>query len=574
MSSIDFGDNGHPQYTWLSTYWEDTFVKLSFQLVRNASPTLIKTVYNSLILNALNTVDPHIRTYRLSLLFKIMAHTRDICDGKGERELFYILFKTWLSYPQSMPILSKFLHYLFNTTEIGHPYGSWKDFKYLYSRCYTHYPNSPIIHSLLALTASQIKKDINKLNTTASISLCARWIPREKSKPFGWIAPALATHIFPHLSKNTSSSKRYLMQQYRTTVTTLNKALHTVQIYQCQVPSNWASIDFTKHVSSITMHRQKNAFTAANLQTTTHDRLICSQHYHNYISSCIHDEHIIPFRHVSLYELIKSANKLINKPLDDIQRKTISLQWTQGSKLHFPLTNCIPFLDISASMITNTHSFFTAIGIALRIAELSTINKRLITYSALPTWLDLSDSVDLVSMIDKIHSIKHDGLNSNLLRAVDFLAKSCAKLNMTSNEVSGLTLIILSDMQSDRATSSLSFLSSLSSSSQLDTLEQNIHHIFAQAGCTSSYAAPYSSPHIIFWNMRQTNGFPTTPLTKNTTMVSGYSTSILTTINKLITERANKITLPITHITPWYTLCKTLSNKRYAWLDSAISLCK
>ena len=37
-------------------------------------------------------------------------------------------------------------------------------------------------------------------------------------------------------------------------------------------------------------------------------------------------------------------------------------------------------------------------------------------------------------------------------------------------------------------------------------------------------------PHITFWNLRSTNGFPVMPSQKNVSMVSGYNASLLKTL--------------------------------------------
>mgnify|MGYP001198871949 CR=1 FL=1 len=41
------------------------------------------------------------------------------------------------------------------------------------------------------------------------------------------------------------------------------------------------------------------------------------------------------------------------------------------------------------------------------------------------------------------------------------------------------------------------------------------------------YGVPISPPHIVFWNLRKTNGFPSLTTEKNTTMMSGYSPVLL-----------------------------------------------
>ena len=60
-----------------------------------------------------------------------------------------------------------------------------------------------------------------------------------------------------------------------------------------------------------------------------------------------------------------------------------------------------------------------------------------------------------------------------------------------------------------------------------DTLHDKVKKMYESAGLNSKYKTPFEPPHIVFWNLRQTSGFPTTSTEKNVTMVSGYSDTIL-----------------------------------------------
>ena len=71
----------------------------------------------------------------MSLLYRMIGHTRDIIDGKGEYTLSYMLLGVW---HKEHPELAKFAFRQFllspeGTTDV-HPYGSWKDVKYFYKQ--------------------------------------------------------------------------------------------------------------------------------------------------------------------------------------------------------------------------------------------------------------------------------------------------------------------------------------------------------------------------------------------------------------------------------------------------------
>ena len=96
----------------------------------------------------------------LNWCLMMMAETRDIEYGKGERESTYHLFEQWLDIHPEMALETM--------KKIIPKYGCWKDIKYLCQRLYVKSPQHPMIASLLQL--------LN--NDTAS---SVKWIPREKS---------------------------------------------------------------------------------------------------------------------------------------------------------------------------------------------------------------------------------------------------------------------------------------------------------------------------------------------------------------------------------------------------------
>ena len=71
-------------------------------------------------------------------------------------------------------------------------------------------------------------------------------------------------------------------------------------------------------------------------------------------------------------------------------------------------------------------------------------------------------------------------------------------------------------------------------------------------------------PHIIFWNLRTTNGFPNLCKTKNTSMLSGINPKLLNIFNEKGIDILNEIT-------PYKLLVESLNNKRYTRFESTIN---
>jgi hypothetical protein len=66
----------------------------------------------------------------------------------------------------------------------------------------------------------------------------------------------------------------------------------------------------------------------------------------------------------------------------------------------------------------------------------------------------------------------------------------------------------------------------------------------------------YKPPHILFWNLRSTSGFPTLSNQPNTSMMSGFSPSLL---NLFCEQGMNALE----SCTPWSLLLNSLENERY-----------
>ena len=113
-----------------------------------------------------------------------------------------------------------------------------------------------------------------------------------------------------------------------------------------------------------------------------------------------------------------------------------------------------------------------------------------------------------------------------------------------------MNLVILSDMQIDCA----------DNTSNMESMFEMMKNKYYNAGIKTSYRTPYNLPNIVFWNLRQTNGFPNTSMTKNTVMISGNSPMLL---NEFSTKGIDCLK----EITPIIMITDILNNKRYNILD-------
>jgi len=94
-----------------------------------------------------------------------------------------------------------------------------------------------------------------------------------------------------------------------------------------------------------------------------------------------------------------------------------------------------------------------------------------------------------------------------------------------------MVLAIFSDMQIDYAYTD-----------NRGVLQTRLRQMFELAGLESKYRKPYPVPHILYWNLRTTTGFPTKTTEENVTMFSGYNSSLLNVFSEKGMEELQKVT--------------------------------
>ena len=525
-----FGENKILEHIW-SEDSKEMFAQLYFQLLRSNNTEVLEIQYRTL----LKKKDKNLMNY----LYKLIAQTRDIIKGKGEYNLSYMLLGEWLLLgDEYIPDIYKVLD-LFVDIENEHPYGSWKDLKY-----FCHYickqksyvnKNHEIIDYCCEKIANQLFIDNNSDNPT----LCAKWAPREKSK-FGWITPIISKKLV-YKFKMDNLSKNESIRIYRQTCSNINKRLDTTQIKQCG--EEWATIDFN-NVTSITMRKQSNAFLYFPENSTNDykniDRQICADNYKNYIESKVKYNKTIKGSRVSIYDFVKDAlniNDLCKEETNSF-KQLLDLQWNDNRKQNNNLGNFAVMVDVSSSMETNKCiPLYNAIGLGIRISELSEkFKNEILTFASNPSIVKLDDCD---SFVDKVHKVRRMewGGSTNLESALELILEKLGIQETPSEEVEDMVLCVLSDMQI------------------YESIDLDISTMFDLVK-TKYENKGYQLPTIVFWNLRQTDGFPSTTKEKNVIMVSGYN-------SVLLNEFSEKGIEAFSNITPFKMVKNILDNPRY-----------
>ena len=561
MKSV--GENGNVEYTWSNSFTEK-FTQFYFQLVRTKNTSILEKVLNDLLVEfSQKFTNKHSRLESILKyenefiqLYKLIGHTRDVKEGKGEYSLSYMQLWVWYHHHPRIAVqaLESFVH-----IDNAHPYGSWKDIKYFseYVKNKSSDVNHPLIQICVTMICEQLIKDLYNIETGGSVSLAGRWCPREKGR-FSWLFKKVAGEMFPEfirsseLTYDTESRTRAYRKAntiLRKRLSTLNKYLDTTQVKMCG--GEWGKINFN-NVTSRTMEKSKKAFLNHKM-LSEQDRKDCASNLQEHIKLAkTGDESAkVHGKRVDVYELVRSA---VKENLGTTEADVVNLQWKDNATQNQGLKNIIAMADTSGSMqCDNNIPLYNAIGLSIRISELANapFKNRIMTFNSTPEWIRLNDDMSFVKKANMVWRSEW-GMNTNFYAAMRMILDAALESNMKPQEVSSMTLAVFSDMQIDFA-----------SSENTNTMMENITEMYNKAGLQSVWKTPFKPPHILFWNLRSTNGFPTLSTKNNVTMLSGYNATLLNVF-------CNKGIEDLKTMTPYKMISDLLTNDRYKPLEKIV----
>ena len=169
-------------------------------------------------------------------------------------------------------------------------------------------------------------------------------------------------------------------------------------------------------------------------------------------------------------------------------------------------------------------------------------------------WVNLDNEKTFCDKVSKVKSAIW-GMNTNIYKAFELILAAVGSAKMSVEEVENLTLVILSDMQIDN---------SCKGEWSSTTLFENIKSLFHEKGLEVC-GRPYSTPNVLFWNLRKTSGFPSQTTENNVTMLSGFNPMLLNILcDKGVDELKN--------CTPYLLLQDLLNTKRYDNINTITNL--
>jgi hypothetical protein len=584
------GENHHIEHGW-SHNVQEQIVQWHFQAVRNADESLIEK-YKSILRDLSEKPTCDVKKNLLRILFRMIGHTRDIESGKGEYNIAYNMVWAWYEvYPQMAKFaLCCFVHGASassSSSSSSIPYGSWKDMKYMCRLILdkTTDKNHPLIQYCVSLMNDQLRKDVPaqagpQAEAQAGPSLLAKWIPREGSTKFGWLFELLAYDYFPRYlasAKNDISKSRAQFKakmDYRKVVANLNRILDTVQIKQCA--KTWASINHAK-TTSVTMAKQRKAFLNKK-GSEDPDRIECADNLRAYLESLKKEGKEVKGKNVGLADFTKQALALTtwkhgHQPGYIIPKSEetdiLNSQWRDNSnkKNANSLGPMIAMVDLSGSM--NGDPLAAAIALGCRVAEKSLLGPRVMTFATEPEWINLEWKTDFTDMVAEIYNQSRTaGLNTDFYKALDLILAAIEQRRVPPADVENMVLAIFSDMQIDDCLCYTpggvnGYLhteqQAVAARSKWNTMHQKIKDKYAEVGMRL-YGQPLKAPHILFWNLRSTTGFPTLSTEAGCSMMSGFSPALL---NLFCDEGVNGLRAH----TPWSMFLNMIEVDRYKTMD-------
>lgn len=493
-------------------------------------------------------------------VFRLLAYTRDIDTGKGERDISYWFFlELHRFYPKTCV---RFLQMLYDTPD-KNPYGAFLDYNKLYALCHNDLDTTTeedrvrieeLQAEIVRIYCVVLKEDMRALEAGEGLSLAGKWAPRVGSsvdKKCG-LGKRLAAQLFPPLHGGGGPSERgtrWSQTVYRKTLSGLNKRLETVEVTMCA--KRFRDIDPTRVPSkALKLYNlaMRNKTKKGDVRHTEEDRVVCATNFEKAFEEARKNPaaaRTIKGARLQGYELTEKycAGYSFGTGAED---PGVEAQWAvlvESVRKRGKMMPGIAICDTSGSM----HGIPMFAGLALgyimaRISE-GPWHNLMMTFSSRPSWVRFDDSDSLHGMMKKTPSIVE---NTNFEAAMALILKTAVKNSVPPADLPKV-LYVFTDMNFDQAQRTAY---GYGSTGNYKTAYTALEKKFREHG--------YEVPHMVFWNLRA-NGTPTFQTSSdqpNTSMMAGFNQGAFTAFMDGDTSNLKEET-------PWERLSRVLDVERY-----------
>ena len=536
----------------------DVRLDLSVKLVRGADADEVRTGVRAV--TNVSVDDAYVMAF----------HTRNVRGGKGERELgIQMLLELYKYDPDITAAILDLLP----------EYGCWQDMFALAQaaeKTYSKTDKHNIRDLVLRITRDQLLEDMDKPEGE-SISLCAKWAPREHKMPF--MASALAEKLFPGVHPFSLQ-----MKKYRTLISGLNRRLDTMEIKMCD--GRWAEIvpgkvpgragalykeALLNQVGSAYTHLGLPSYRKGALRYPADpDRMACREHFMEHYAKAARGEAKVHGADTLFpHEVVKKV-LMMKRSVDEADKGHLRAVWrsmVEKAQAAGGMGRSIFMSDFSGSMRSSGRNgdipFLVSMALGLLGSEVCTegFRNRLMTFDSEPQWIEFPEGGDLFDRIRCIDGNKGQGLSTDFQKAMDLVLATLKEKRVRHGDEPE-NLIVLTDMAWDQACGShqTSMYTGNTYRHTVKTVEWQTHvelirEAFKRAGEDMWGAGSgFQMPRIVIWNLaaggRDLHATADTP---GVAMLSGWSPALF----KVIQEAGPRT------MTPYEVLRHELDDPQY-----------
>jgi hypothetical protein len=498
--------------------------------------------------------------------FVIPFHTRNVRGGKGEREVAYTLFKKL--YSEKPTLMASLLDL------IPH-YGCWDDLYRLATSSDDSFQNK-----VVQLTAKQLLEDDK---TTGSISLCAKWAPREnRYKP---LTRKLVDVLYPDAPFFSSR-----MKNYRQLVSRLNARLKTVETYMCAhrwdeivpstVPGRAGKLYNKAFLNLPSTYLSKKAPVEKALRCPDDTkRMVCRESFQAHFAKAVEGKAKIHGADTLFpHELVKKVAN--STDLSEEEKNHIRGVWrsmVEKAKTNGGLGRSIFMSDFSGSMQSTSVGdtpYWVSMALGMLGAEVCSeeFKDKLMTFDSSPEWHTFLSGSDIFERVQTIQRSRiGQGTSTDFQKAMDLILATLKEKRIRPGQEPE-NLIVLTDMGWDQACSSAETSQYTGNryrhvvkTAPWQTQIEMIQDAFRRAGEDMwGVGCGFTAPRIVIWNLAASysSDHHAQADTPGVAMLSGWSPS---QFEILQTEGPRQMT-------PYEILRIELDNPKYQRIRDRIRL--
>jgi hypothetical protein len=507
----------------------DARVDLSVRMVRSADAADLR-----------QRIQDVARVHGLEDAFVMAFHARNVRGGKGERDVGLTLFRAlYDAHPQvALRLLDLIPHY-----------GCWRDFRDTALLTGDEAVERLLEMELTNMIADQLRTDA-ATEEGKSISLCAKWAPREGHG----FAAEVAASCFPGERRFSTRMKRY-----RQLIAGLNKRLATVETKMCA--NTWADIKpagvpgragrvyrraFLNLVPNGPHGKPTGGKSADDVRFPhSEDRRACATNFKNFYEAAAAGKATVKgATTVFPHEVVKKAYALRGADSNADEKAYLTGLWRsmvtkarEGGGLGRSIFMC----DFSGSMQSAGSQGDTPYWVSMALGILGSqvaggaFKGKMLTFDSTPTWhqFPVNNDGSPADLFDCIRTIGNIGFgtSTDFQAAIDMVLDTLKRERVAPGQEPE-NIIVLTDMNWDQASASNgqgaytgnTYRHHVKTAPWQTHLEM-IQESFRRAGeDIHGDANAWAIPRIVVWNLAANpTDFHATANTPGVGMLSGWS---------------------------------------------------